>query len=713
MTLDTPTAQDYQHLGAMVGQMQSRFIRGVPTADVFAPLLVDLLTFTGCEYGLISEVIVDAADGHEFLRMHVLTDISWNEETRAMYLKHHSGEKTVEFHNLNSLLGAAVTSREAVIANDPSNDQRRGGLPHMHPPLNSYLGVPVFHGGEMVGLVGLANKDGGFHEGLIEFFKPLYASVAAIIGAVRIDAARMQAEASLRQSEFEMRSTFEMAAVGMAHLGADGSFLRVNSQLAASLGLQEAAMVGRTLEQFIHPEDREAVRQQLEQLVAGDLPSLSMQVRGLHAAGDELLFSLCATQVCDATGKSGFVVAVIEDITARKKAETAVLAAQAAERANMAKTQFLSHMSHELRTPLNSVVGFSQLLQLDRSAPLSATQQAHARQIESAGSHLLCMINDLLDLSRIESGTVSMSLESLDLGQSIDEAISLVSKAAADAGLRVKVELPRDGAVERVEADRLRLRQVLVNLLSNAIKYNRRGGSVSVLVGPGPNADETAIAVQDTGQGMTPEQMGHLFEPFNRLGAERSHIEGTGIGLMITRGLVELMGGQLKVSSEVGEGSVFTVVLKLPAGHTRLRVEPGSSDTGSPTHAAGDEGQLSVLYAEDNPTNVMLMKAVMEMRPQWRLVCATSGREALEIALSDPPDLVLLDMHLGDMTGLELLQQMRAHASLAALPSMVLSADALPGSQKQAAKAGVLEYLTKPIDVPKFLAAMDAAQARL
>ena len=713
MTLDTPTAQDYQHLGAMVGQMQSRFIRGVPTADVFAPLLVDLLTFTGCEYGLISEVIVDAADGHEFLRMHVLTDISWNEETRAMYLKHHSGEKTVEFHNLNSLLGAAVTSREAVIANDPSNDQRRGGLPHMHPPLNSYLGVPVFHGGEMVGLVGLANKDGGFHEGLIDFLKPLYASVAAIIGAVRIDAARMQAEASLRQSEFEMRSTFEMAAVGMAHLGADGSFLRVNSQLAASLGLQEAAMVGRTLEQFIHPEDREAVRQQLEQLVAGDLPSLSMQVRGLHAAGDELLFSLCATQVCDATGKSGFVVAVIEDITARKKAETAVLAAQAAERANMAKTQFLSHMSHELRTPLNSVVGFSQLLQLDRSAPLSATQQAHARQIESAGSHLLAMINDLLDMSRIESGTVSMSLESVDLGQSIDEAISLVSKAAADAGLRVKVELPRDGAVERVEADRLRLRQVLVNLLSNAIKYNRRGGSVSVLVGPGPNADETAIAVQDTGQGMTPEQMGHLFEPFNRLGAERSHIEGTGIGLMITRGLVELMGGQLKVSSEVGEGSVFTVVLKLPAGHTRLRVEPGSSDTGSPTHAAGDEGQLCVLYAEDNPTNVMLMKAVMEMRPQWRLVCATSGREALEVALSDPPDLVLLDMHLGDMTGLELLQQMRTHASLAALPSMVLSADALPESQKQAAKAGVLEYLTKPIDVPKFLAAMDAAQARL
>ena len=148
MNLDTPTAQDYQHLGAMVVQMQSRFIRGVPTADVFAPLLVDLLTFTGCEYGLISEVIADPGDGHEFLRMHVLTDISWNEETRAMYLKHHSGEKTVEFHNLNTLLGAAVLSREPVIANDPSNDQRRGGLPHMHPPLNSYLGVPVFHGGD-------------------------------------------------------------------------------------------------------------------------------------------------------------------------------------------------------------------------------------------------------------------------------------------------------------------------------------------------------------------------------------------------------------------------------------------------------------------------------------------------------------------------------------------------------------------------------------
>jgi PAS domain S-box-containing protein len=563
----------------------------------------------------------------------------------------------------------------------------------------------------MVGLVGLANKEGGFHEALIGFFQPLYASIAAIIGAVRIDAARMQAEASLRQSEFEMRSTFEMAAVGMAHLGADGRFLRVNSQLADSLGLQEAALVGHTLAQFTHPDDREGLCQQFEQLVAGDVPRLSMQLRGLHAAGDDLLLWLCATQVCDATGKSGFVVAVIEDITARKRAETAMLAAQAAERANMAKTQFLSHMSHELRTPLNSVVGFSQLLQLDRSPPLSANQQAHARQIESAGSHLLAMINDLLDLSRIESGTVSMSLESVDVRQSIDEAISLVSKTAADAGLRVDVLLPEGVMAERVEADRVRLRQVLVNLLSNAIKYNRAGGSVSVLLNPGTQDDELAIEVKDTGHGMSVEQMGHLFEPFNRLGAERSHIEGTGIGLMITRGLVELMGGQLQVTSEVGVGSSFTVVLKLPAGHTRLRVEPGSSATDGPTAGAG--AKLSVLYAEDNPTNVMLMKAVMELRPQWRLVCAMSGREALEVALSDPPDLVLLDLHLGDMTGLELLQQMRTHASLAALPSMVLSADALPESQRQAAQAGVLEYLTKPIDVPRFLAAMDAVERGL
>jgi PAS domain S-box-containing protein len=508
-----------------------------------------------------------------------------------------------------------------------------------------------------------------------------------------------------------MRSTFEMAAVGMAHMSPDGRFLRVNSQLARSFGLDDAAPVGKALEQFTHPDDREALREQFERLVSADLPRLSMELRGVPASGDTLHLSLSATQVLDASGAPRFVVAVIEDITARKQGEAAMLAAQAAERANMAKTQFLSHMSHELRTPLNSVIGFSQLLQLDRLPPLSAHQQAHARQIESAGTHLLAMINDLLDMTRIESGTVAMSLESVDLRQSIEEAISLVYKAAADAGLRVDVLLPEGGMAVRVEADRLRLRQVLVNLLSNAIKYNRPGGSVRMLAGPGPQDDELAIEVKDTGQGMSAEQMGHLFEPFNRLGAERSHIEGTGIGLMITRRLVELMGGQLKVSSEVGVGSSFTVVLKLPAGHTRLRVEPGSSATGEPT--AGADARLSVLYAEDNPTNVMLMQAVMEMRPQWRLVCATSGREALEVALSDPPDLLLLDLHLGDMNGLDLLQQMRTHPSLAAVPSMVLSADALPESQRRAAKAGVLEYLTKPIDVPKFLAAMDAVERRL
>ena len=705
------STESYQRLNAMVSQVQSRFIRAAPTTDVFSPLLTDLLSFTDSEYGFIADVLIDPNDGHRFVRMQVLTDISWNEETRLMYQAHHGGERAMEFHNLNSLLGAAVVSGAPVIANDPAHDARRGGLPHHHPPLNCYLGVPLFHGGELVGMVGLSNRPGGYDGDLLDFLQPLFASVGAIIGAVHSDAARLHAETALRQSELEMRSTFEMAAVGMAHLGIDGRFLRVNRQLCISLACAEAALLGRAIFDVIRADDGRLLIGHMAVLINGSAPRVTQELRGIHPSGQELWLLFSATLVPQAVGKVAFVIAVLEDITARKQNASRLLAAEAAERANAAKTRFLSHISHELRTPLNAVVGFSQLLQIDKKQPLTDAQRVQVHHIETAGSHLLAMINDVLDLSRIESGMMALSLEAINLHQVAQEAASMLKQAAAEAGVNIDIRLPVDASDACAWADRLRLRQVLVNLLSNAIKYNRRGGWVSLVTQPGECPGTIELRVHDTGSGLTAGQREHLFEPFNRLGAEHSRIEGTGIGLLISRSLLELMGGSIEVSSEVQVGSCFTVVLKAATSlHQPDAVAPPRPIAIEPLPVA--PGSFVLLYAEDNPMNVELLEGVLMLRPQWRMVSASSGQAAIAAASAQPLDLLLIDMHLGDMTGLALLQQLRRDPLLAPLPCLILSADAMQTSQAQAAQAGVNAYLTKPLDVPSFLRMLDTVAAR-
>lgn len=389
------------------------------------------------------------------------------------------------------------------------------------------------------------------------------------------------------------------------------------------------------------------------------------------------------------------------DITEHKLYQEARVAAQVAEAANRAKSEFLSRMSHELRTPLNAVLGFAQLLRLDRQHPLTDGQRSKVELIERAGGHLLGVISDVLDLSRIDSGSLPLSIEAVAVAQVLDEAVSMVGAAASDAGVvLVPPQVPRG---TNVFADRLRLRQILVNLLTNAIKYNRRGGRVMVSVWP--DAGQIAIEVSDTGRGLSQEQCEHLFEPFNRLGAETSGIEGTGIGLVIVRRLIELMSGHIEVSSELGVGTRFVVwmpMAELPDAN--WDDEDVSTISGT---LNGPELGYTVLYAEDNEVNVALFKQVMSLRPQCRLMVATSGKEALALAAMQRPDLVLLDMHLGDMTGFDVAEALDRNPLTVGLPRVALSADAMPDTIHQAKARGFAAYLTKPLDVVAVLRCLD------
>jgi PAS domain S-box-containing protein len=384
----------------------------------------------------------------------------------------------------------------------------------------------------------------------------------------------------------------------------------------------------------------------------------------------------------------------------RKRAEAKLQEAkQAAEAANRAKSEFLSRMSHELRTPLNAILGFAQLLQMGEPTP---RQRQQVEQIIKGGHHLLGLINEVLDLARIETGQVPLTLRSVWVQHVFAEVMDLIRPLAQRRGIRLTG--PAAAHDVYVVADDQRLKQVLLNLVSNAVKYNREQGSVTLAV-EDTGFNRVRLLVRDTGPGLAPDQQERLFSPFDRLGAETSGIEGTGLGLVLSKRLTEAMGGTLGVVSSIGQGATFFVELAATAAR-QLRRAGCSTDIMPASPAAGTRGR-TVLYVEDNPDNLALLEAVLVYRPQVRLLSAMRGELGLELARQHQPDLILLDVHLPDMKGDEVLRHIQADPQLQGTPVIVLSADATAHQIERLRAAGARDYLTKPIDVPRLLAVLD------
>jgi len=378
-----------------------------------------------------------------------------------------------------------------------------------------------------------------------------------------------------------------------------------------------------------------------------------------------------------------------------------------ARNANQAKSAFLSSMSHELRTPLNAILGFAQIL-TSESLPTSEPQKKEfANHILKSGRHLLTLINEILDLAKVESGTITLSMEPVDLGDILGECRTMMEPLAAARGIRML--FPRQvGAV--LMADRTRLKQVLLNLLSNAIKYNRDAGAV-VLDCAQAGLARMRISVQDTGMGLRPDQVEGLFQPFNRLGQEAGAQEGTGIGLVVTRRLVELMNGTIEVTSSPGVGSVFTIELET----TAPLASPVEGEV--PLDAAlappGQGAPHLLLYVEDNPANLKLVEEIVRFRPDLRLMAAGDGSLGLTLARAHLPDIILMDLNLPGMSGLEVLAQLQREPALRAIPVIALTANAMPRDIERGMAAGFFRYLTKPIDIDKFTEAIDVTLGHL
>ena len=456
---------------------------------------------------------------------------------------------------------------------------------------------------------------------------------------------------------------------------------------------------------LVHPDDARLVLDAHPELSTATVAT-SYEFRVRWPDGSFRWLASRSAPLRDASGNVVRRVGVNWDITEAKNADLARQQALLAERESRAKSQFLSRMSHELRTPLNAVLGFTQLLQLDARHRPDGAQLAKLNHIRSAGEHLLALINDALDLSSLEAGTLKFDLQPVSMALAVARALPLVEESAAARRITI-----RTGTLDGVtRADPTRLHQVLLNLLSNAIKYNRAGGEV--MIESNCVGEHTVLSVNDTGRGMRPEQLAHLFEPFNRLGIEGEGIEGSGIGMTIARALVEGMGGRIAVSSEAGRGTEIQITLP--------RAQLGVSDSAwldglSPHDASADEpasprtrthsGQ--VLYIEDNAVNVLLVEELVTSLNGLRLVTEATGASGVARARALRPDLILVDMQLPDFDGFEVLRQLRSHTETAGIRCIALSANAMPDDIARGLQAGFDDYWTKPIRFKPFLDALE------
>ncbi len=506
------------------------------------------------------------------------------------------------------------------------------------------------------------------------------------------------------EAEDTFQAMLDAAPDAMVGVDRDGIIVMANAQTEAVFGYERDALLGEPIEVLVpdhvkdlHPDHRTAYFREPRTRPMG----AALELSGRRADGTEFPAEISLSSI--QTQRGPVALAAIRDNTDRKEAEEeARRARKEADRANQAKSDFLSRVSHELRTPLNSILGFGQLLEMEA---LPIRQRRSVLQILDAGGHLLDLIDEILDIEKIASGRMTLSLEPVHVGQILDEALKLVRPIADKDG--VSLIEPLDDFEVYVRADRQRLKQVFLNLLSNAVKFNRAGGDVRISGEP-TGENSFWITVSDTGEGIVPEEMGNLFTPFSRLGAERRGVEGTGLGLALSKNLVETMGGSIVAQSVPGKGSAFRIELAIAA---RAEVQAGEVPKAAPPSAGSAESR-TILYIEDNLANLQLIEGILAYRPSIGLLSSMQGSLGIEIARLHQPDLILLDLHLPDMSGDEVLERLKTDEATSAIPILIVSADANRDTLKRLEEAGASSFITKPVNVQLFLETVDGILAQ-
>lgn len=530
-------------------------------------------------------------------------------------------------------------------------------------------------------------------------FSVIVVILMTALGAYLYRRSTLQRMATLQQRDAIINQTDD----GFVIINDAGRIDMVNPAVSSLFGYSEGELLQQPVSMLLPEEER---RQHDHYLTHSDLhaPKIIHRTRSLQGRRkDGSLFPLELTVSPMQFGHRKFFIGVIRDISERHQYQQELIRAiQQAEQANQAKSEFLAKMSHELRTPLNAIIGFSQLLKME---DLDDSQRESVSMIESSGNHLLSLINDVLDLSRIESGYMTLSVEDVAVRSIIDNLLPLIQVQLSQLSLQLDTDYPPNIDELFVKADYVKLKQVLLNLLSNASKYNRPHGYIRIAVRQ--HGDTIRIAIQDNGYGIDEEMQSRLFEPFNRLDKERSNIPGTGIGLAISHELVKLMQGRFGFESTLDVGSTFWIELQQSAFSLKTDKDKGNTQAAAASHQAFNKnGLIRILCIEDNPTNLDLLKQYFGRHQEFTLTTATDAESGLDIAFETEPDLILMDINLPGKNGFDALKQLKQSAVTRFIKVIALSANAMNEDIQKGLAAGFDRYLTKPIDFDELEAAI-------
>ncbi|RAU21929.1 hypothetical protein CU669_11585 [Paramagnetospirillum kuznetsovii] len=807
-----------RHIQAFAAEVSRGFLVSTQPDDAFARLVSGIIRITNSEFAFLGHALFDG-EGEPYLLTRAISNSAGDAETRALLA---SQPTRMEFHNLDTLFGHTLKTGEAVFSDNPETDPRSGGLPPGHPPLRNYMGVPLYFEDTMVGMVGIANRDGGFSQQLANEMEAVWAAAAGILHAARKDEDRKRVDAKIRilsraveaspsliiitdregliqyvnprfsevtgyeleessgqtpskltfddscsdiytkflhalnlgqpwRGEVRNRKkdgTYYVADVSIAPISDDiggiSHFVIIQEDVTETLMAHEALAAnekrfrelvesaGSTFhfyslapdcsylyaspncvdwfgvdQESIVGKDWVDIARWSDESIGKMLRALQECQRGTIPTPVSLEFYLNGTShhlisyphpVKDTRGRVIKIEGLAVDVTERTKLERRLqVAVVEAESANQAKSDFLSSMSHELRTPLNAILGFAQMLDYSPKEPLSVSQKKCVDRILKGGQHLLEIINDILDLAKIESGRIDLHMEDIAFGDLVEECRSFVLPLAERQGIAIHIASFTDLTVR---ADYTRLKQVLFNLISNAIKYNRPNGRVDISCEPQSDS-KVVVVVTDTGIGIPEREKSEIFQPFSRLGQESSGIEGTGIGLTITKRLVEAMNGSLDFTSTVGEGSVFRVTMPTSATASHSKdLLPAIS------RMPLDEIRGRALYVEDNPANIELMEMVFSRLPNVGLLTALCGERGLRLARITKPDLIILDINLPGMGGYEILQRLRDMDETKSTPVFAVTAAATQLDIERGCNAGFDKYMTKPYAIEALIDAL-------